>query len=189
MKPDPLLLDVPEQLESERLILRCPRAGDGAIVLPSVCESIRELKIWMPWATDDYGLEQSEQWCRKGAANFVLREQFQFLIFPRDDGQHIGNIGMFRLNWDVPSCEIGYWLRTSRCGRGFMNEAVQALCALGFNHFKMNRIEIQCDDSNRRSARVAELCGFSLNGILPNHRRNPGGALVATRVYSKLPSP
>ena len=28
---DPLLIDVPERIETERLILRCPRPGDGAM--------------------------------------------------------------------------------------------------------------------------------------------------------------
>jgi hypothetical protein len=26
---DPLLIEVPDRLETERLVLRCPRAGDG----------------------------------------------------------------------------------------------------------------------------------------------------------------
>ncbi len=30
-KPKPILLDFPDQLETERLILRPPRPGDGAV--------------------------------------------------------------------------------------------------------------------------------------------------------------
>jgi len=172
MKPDPLLLDVPEQLQSERLVLRCPRPGDGEFILPSVRESIQELKAWMPWATDDYGLEQSEQWCRKAAGNFILREQLQFLILARSEGRHLGNIGAFKFNWEAASCEIGYWLRTSETGKGYMSEAVHALTDLCVKQLKMQRIEIRCDDKNVRSAGVAERCDYKLDGIL--------------RIYSKL---
>ena len=36
---DPVLIEVPERIETERLILRCPRPGDG----PTVNEAEREL--------------------------------------------------------------------------------------------------------------------------------------------------
>lgn len=90
---DPLLIDVPEQIETDRLILRSPRAGDGKIVYPSVRESLSELKIWMPWASDEYSEESSEQWCRRAAANFITREQLQFAMLLREDQPHVGNIG------------------------------------------------------------------------------------------------
>src|SRR3954468_20291666 len=101
-----LLLDIPEEIETRRLVLRCPRAGNGPLTLASVRESLAELKPWMPWATDEYGLSDAEQWCRKAAALFLLREQTQFLMIGRADGQHLGNIGAFKFNWAVASCEI-----------------------------------------------------------------------------------
>ena len=52
-KTNPILLDIPQELTGERLVLRVPRAGDSVMVWPSVRDSLKELKIWMPWATDD----------------------------------------------------------------------------------------------------------------------------------------
>jgi hypothetical protein len=34
---NPILLNVPEQIETERLLIRCPRPGDGATVYAAVC--------------------------------------------------------------------------------------------------------------------------------------------------------
>ena len=45
---DPLLIDVPERIETDRLILRCPRPGDGAVVNAAVCESLDALRPFMP---------------------------------------------------------------------------------------------------------------------------------------------
>lgn len=47
---NPILLDFPDSLESERLIIRCPRAGDGAMINAAIVESFAELTRWMPWA-------------------------------------------------------------------------------------------------------------------------------------------
>ena len=37
---DPLLLDVPDAFETERLIVRCPRPGDGRLVYEALVESL-----------------------------------------------------------------------------------------------------------------------------------------------------
>jgi RimJ/RimL family protein N-acetyltransferase len=187
MKQNPILLDVPTELQTERLLLRAPRAGDGAVVFPQVRASLTELKQWMPWAKDDYAEKDAEEWCRKSAANFMARELFQFLMFL--DGSHIGNIGIFKFNWDIPSCEIGYWLDTRRCGCGYMTEAVHGVTKLAQETIKAARIQILTDDRNQRSWRVAERAGYQLEGTLRNDCRTGEGTLRNTRVYSKIMSP
>jgi RimJ/RimL family protein N-acetyltransferase len=186
MKPNPILLDVPAEIRTERLLLRAPRAGDGSLVFPQVKASLIELKQWMPWAKDDYAEKDAEEWCRKSAANFLAREMFQFLIFHGES--HIGNIGVFKFNWDVPSCEIGYWLDTRQTGNGFMTEAVHGVTRLAADTLKAARIQILTDESNSRSWRVAERCGYQLEGILHNDSRTTDGKLRNTRVYSKITS-
>ncbi|MFZ0578962.1 MAG: GNAT family N-acetyltransferase, partial [Psychrobacillus psychrotolerans] len=48
---NPLLLDIPLQIETERLLLRAPRqSGDGTIVNDAIKESFNELKAWLPFA-------------------------------------------------------------------------------------------------------------------------------------------
>jgi RimJ/RimL family protein N-acetyltransferase len=185
-KTNPLLLDVPNDLAGERLLLRAPRAGDGAVVCPSVLESLTELKLWMPWATDDYSEQRGEEWCRKAAADFLLRQQFQFLIFSRHDGAHLGNVGAFKFTWDIPSCELGYWLRTTHTGNGYMTEAVGILARMLRQTLGARRIEIRADAKNQKSRRVAELAGFQLEGILRSEALATGGGLRDTCVFSSV---
>jgi RimJ/RimL family protein N-acetyltransferase len=186
VKTKPILLDFPDRIETERLMLRVPRAGDGPPIFVSVRESLAELKMWMPWASDKYSPADSEEWCRRSAAQFLSREQLQFSILARDDGRHLGNIGVFKFNWEIPSCEIGYWLRTSECDKGFMTEAVGAVTRFCFESLKARRVQLLIDDENRRSTRVADRCGFDLEGTLRNDYRYPDGRLRDTRVYSRI---
>jgi RimJ/RimL family protein N-acetyltransferase len=183
---NPILLDVPVELQTQRLILRTPRPGEGKIVYPSVRASIEELKTWMPWASDAYNEDAAEEWCRKAAADFIVRNQLQFCIFLRD-GRHAGNIGAFRFKWEIPACEIGYWLRTDLVGRGLMTEAAQALNNMLAGTLHMRRIQIVCDNLNRRSYGVAERCGFSLDGTIRASCKSPDNdSLRDERIYSKL---
>jgi RimJ/RimL family protein N-acetyltransferase len=184
-KIEPLLIDLPSEFRTERLTLRTPRAGDGPMVCASVRESLPELKPWMPWAVDDYAERDGELWCRRNAGEFLARKLLNFLIL-LPDGQHAGNMGAFAFEWDVPRCEVGYWLRTSLTGRGYMTEAVNGLAAMLLAKVQVRRMEIRTDDKNARSARVAERCGFVLEGTFRQDFRYPDGRLRDTRVYAKL---
>jgi ribosomal-protein-serine acetyltransferase len=188
MKTEPLLLDIPESLETPRLVFRIPRAGDGPMVRASVQESLNELKQWMPWAKDDYGDRDGEEWCRRSMADFINRIQVSFILLTHA-GEHLGNVGLFAFDWDVPKCETGYWLRTKFVGQGYMTEAVNHLTAMAFQTLGAARVQIHADEFNQRSWRVAERCGFTFEGTFRNEYRYPDGRLRNTRVYSKIVSP
>lgn len=185
-KINPILLEIPGELGTERLLLRTPRPGDGALVWPSVRDSLAELKQWMPWAHDAYGPDDAEEWCRKSAAHFHLREQLQFLVLDRETGHHLGNVGMFKFNWAVPSCEIGYWLHTGHTGKGYMTEAVRGMTRMAMEVLQAARVQILADDRNMRSWKVAERCGYTLEGVFRFDSRAPDGSLRNTRVYSRI---
>ncbi len=184
---NPILLDIPSELTTERLLLRTPRAGDGEIIFPVVRESLAELKPWMPWATDDYNQAGAEEWARRSASQFLSREQLQFRIFLRDGDMYLGNVGAFKFNWDVPCCEIGYWLRTSHTRQGYMTEAVMGLNQMLRDFLKMNRLEIRCDARNIASRRVAERSGYTLEGILRNDSLAVDGTVRDTCIFSRVP--
>lgn len=187
---DPLLLDLPEQFDTERLHLRVPRAGDGAALYAAIAESLPELRRFLaslPWVAAEPSPEASEAWCRNAAANFLARRDLPFLIFEKTSGTLIGATGLHRTVWETPRTEIGYWCRTACSGQGYVSEAVGALARYAHGHLRAVRIEIITDEANLPSRRVAERCGFSLEGVLRHERRAPDGTLRNTCVYALLP--
>jgi RimJ/RimL family protein N-acetyltransferase len=183
---DPLLIDIPEQIVTDRLIIRGPRVGDGAKMNEAIRESIEELRPWMPWAQTVPTPEESESNARKAVGKFITREDLRLHVFLKD-GTFVAGSGLHRLDWAVPKFEIGYWLRTSHCGKGYMTEAVRAIGDFAFSGLKANRVEIRCDNSNDRSCRVADRAGFQLEGILRNDVLDHVGKVRSTRIYSRIP--
>jgi RimJ/RimL family protein N-acetyltransferase len=187
---DPLLIDVPERIETARLVLRAPRAGDGAAVNAAVCASLDELAPWMPWATAAPTLDESEAHCRRQHARFVLREDLVFLLFLRDadggDGELVGGSGLHRIDWPLRKFEIGYWRKTGCAGRGLVTEAVQALARMAFDALDARRVEIRMDDRNERSWKVAERAGFTLEALLRFDSVTPAGEPRSTRIYARV---
>jgi RimJ/RimL family protein N-acetyltransferase len=188
MMPDfnPVLLNLPEQLETARLILRPPRPGDGIAIQEAVLESINDLSIWMPWAAKTPTLEDTETWCRNAHARFTTRTDLPLICILKENGTFAGGTGLHRINWKVPSVEIGYWIRTSLVGKGYVTESTRVITEFAFDCLKARRVEIRMDDRNIRSWRVAERLGFILEGILHYNGRDNLGELENTRVYAKV---
>ena len=176
---------LPEVLESERLVLRCPRTEDAPAVLAAIRESFDELHAWMPWAERLPSLDEQHRHVRDSRRRFEAREDFAFYLFERAGGDFVGGSGLHRIDWSVPRFEIGYWLRTSRRGRGYAAEAARALAAVAFERLGAERVEIRTDTRNERSRRVAEAAGFELEGVLRRDARQLG-ALRDTAVYARI---
>ena len=185
--PNPILLDFPDQFETERLILRAPRPGDGVAANEGVRESMDELRPWMPWAQTAPSVEETETYIRQAAARFVRREDLAFNLWLKSDGRFVGGSGLHRIDWTVPCLEIGYWIRTSLSRQGYVTEAVIGITAFAFSVLNAQRLEIRCDARNARSAAVAERAGFTLEARFHHHARDVNGDLRDTLVYARFP--
>ena len=186
---NPILLDLPASIESARLLLRPPQSGDGATLHEAIVESLPELRRFLaslPWVAEEQTRESAEVFCRTADSNFLARRDLPFLMFAKVSGRLIGACGLHRTAWDVPKTAVGYWVRTSEAGKGYVTEAVNHLIAFAFAALEAERIEIVTDAENLASRRVAERCGFALEGILRRERRAPDGSLRDTCVYARL---
>ena len=187
---DPLLIDVPQRVETERLVLRCPRSGDGPAVNAAVCASLEGLRPWMPWAKAAPSADDSEAYCRRMHAKFLLREDLAMLIFERGSDAAgeplLGVVGLHRIDWSARCFEIGYWRRTGLDGLGIVTEAVRRVARMAFDDLRARRLEIRMDDDNERSRRLAERLGFTFEALLRANANTPLGEARSTRVYARV---
>ncbi len=178
---------VPEALDTPRLLLRAPRLTDVPEVYAAVRESLAELSPFMTWATPEYSLLGCRTNTRAAIDLFRTGEGLRYHFFDRTTGVFVGNASFHHIDWGVPKLELGYWLRTSRTGEGLMLEGVRALAEMARQELGAARLEIRCDDRNLKSARVAEGCGFVLEGVMRHESRDPQGQLRDTRLYARVP--
>jgi len=187
---EPILIDVPERIETERLVLRAPRRGDGQVVNDAIRASHADLAPWLPWAGAVPSVDESEAHCRRQQARFILREDFVLLVFLRQgngsEGELVGCTGLHRIDWPLRRFEIGYWRKTGCEGRGIVTEAAKAMARLAFDSLGARRVELRMDDSNERSWKVAERAGFTLEALLRFDAVNPRGEPRSTRVYARV---
>jgi hypothetical protein len=184
---NPVLLDLPDRLETARLELRAPRPGDGAVLLASVLDTLEDLRRFpasMTWAMVEQTAAQAEDFCRRSAANWILRTDFPFLLFLRETGEHVGACGLHRFDWERRVFEIGWWGRRGFHGRGYVTEAAAAVTAFAFGHLGARRVWCYSDELNEKSWRVAERLGFRHEGTLASERSDPDGTRRDMRLYA-----
>ena len=186
MAEHPLLRDIPVSFESKRLTIRCPEPGDGAEVNAAVRETWSDLHEWMDWAMVRPSVEDSEQYVRKAKAKFIEREDLSLLLFLKGTGTLVGGSGLHRIDWKVPSFEIGYWCRERFQGQGYITEAAGAISDFAVDRLGARRVTILCDAENVRSAAIPRRIGFAQEATLRNARRHHlSGELRDTLVFSR----
>ncbi|WP_310550893.1 GNAT family N-acetyltransferase [Paenibacillus glufosinatiresistens] len=183
---DPKWLSFPDSFETNRLLIRAPRTGDGADLCAAIRESLEELRPWMAFAQTEPDPKSSEKVTRLGRDEFKQRTDLPLRLYDRETGGFVGCSGLHRIDWSLRRFEIGYWIRTSCAGMGYMTEAVNGIVDWAVAELGANRLEIRCSGRNRRSAAVAERCGFVLEGVLRRNQKSPAGGWEDTRIYAKV---
>ncbi len=187
-----MLLDIPTRFETERLIIRCYEAGDGPVVYATGARNRDHLQRY---ESDNVILtpktvEEAEILVRELHADWVARNGFFMGAFDKGTRQFVAQIYVGVVNWDLPEFTIGYFADKDHEGQGFVTEAVQEALRFIFEHLRAHRVRLETNETNTRSRRVAERCGFVQEGQLRDAaaRRNPDGTLSGDMLYGLLRS-
>lgn len=177
-----------EALEGERVLVRPYREEDAAALFEAVEESREHIRPWMEWEATHQSIDESHEFIARSRASWILRENMNVGVWKREDGQYLGGSGLHVRGWETRYFEIGYWLRASAEGHGYMSETVRLLTDFAFERLEATRVEIRCDARNKRSAGVAERMGFVREALLRNNAIAADGTLRDTLVFSLIPS-
>lgn len=88
------------------------------------------------------------------------------MMVSRETGKLVGSIGLFHLDWEVGSGEIGYGVRSDQRGSGYATEALAAVSAWALKTGGLQRVWLTANTDNLASVRVAEKAGFHREGTL-----------------------
>ena len=184
-------MNFPRIIQGEKIVLKRADATFKLAeeLVTAVDESRKDLLPWLPWALNNKTAEDEFgwllNWCEKNRKENV---GYAYIIRKKDGGKLLGSVDFMKINKEWKSGEIGYWLRSSEVGHGYMQEAVRLLEKEVFAR-DFNRITILNDTRNTRSVNVAKRAGYHLDGILRQDRTSPTeNIFVDTNIWSKLKS-
>lgn len=153
----------PPVIETDRLVLRRISLCDAEDMYEySKREDVTRFLLWDAHPDSLY----TEQYIRYLQERYAVGDFYDFALVLRDGGKMIGTAGFTNIDLPNRSAEIGYVISPDYRGCGYAPEAVEALLALGFEHFGLARICAVCMKGNAASLRVMEKCGLKREGLL-----------------------
>jgi aminoglycoside 6'-N-acetyltransferase len=130
--------------------------------------------------------EDAEIIVRDFAAAWAARSTFFMGVFHQMTHDFVAQIYISVVNWDLPEFELGYFADVEHEGKGYVTEAVHAALHFTFTQLGAARVQLDWDDTNNRSYRVAERCGMIKEGYIRENKRNTDGNVSGTLVYGLL---
>jgi len=86
------------------------------------------------------------------------------------EGQHIGNMGLHKINWRNRTASTGAMIGEKEFwGKGLGTEAKMLLLHYAFNTLNLRRITSQAYAFNERSIAYSKKCGYTEEGVLRQH--------------------
>ena len=165
----------PEEHRTGDLLLRSWRPGDGEELNRATVASYEHLREFMEWARPDTSIEDSEGYVRQSRARWLLGEEWGLGVWRGE--RVVGGSGFMLRGQPLEhgTVEIGMWVRAEEAGRGLGTRVLRALVDWADADWPIHKLTWHCDSRNLASARVAEKCGFQLEGRLREHVPDDAG--------------
>ncbi|MEX2293767.1 MAG: GNAT family protein [Acidimicrobiales bacterium] len=154
----------PEQIDlGDGVALGRVRVEHAPAATRAVNASLDHLGPWMAWAKEQADESERAVFLAAGEELWDAHRDFSYLIFDGDDAV-IGGCGLHGRQ-GPDALDIGYWVHVDHIGRGLATAVARALTDAAFEIDGVQRVRIQCEETNERSARVPEKLGYELQGI------------------------
>ena len=158
----------PEQIETERLILRKPRRDDAPTIFSAYAQDL-EVTRYMTWRPHK-SVGETYRIVELMLKLWDEGEAYSYVITLKNSDSAIGMIAMHPEGFKV---SIGYVLARQYWGKGYTTEAALAVTSWLLKQPDIYRVFATCDVENPASARVMEKVGMQREGILRRYIVHP----------------
>jgi RimJ/RimL family protein N-acetyltransferase len=171
----------PVRLRTKRLVLRAYLPADAPALLAYSTDPV--VSAWDPEEVADLAdaaelVRRRTQWSGGKSAAWALADP--------DDDRLLGGVGLHSIDPQNAAAEIGYGVVPEARGRGLAAEAVRAVTEWAFATLPLSRIRLLHAVENPASCRVAQRCGFALEGTLRQAYRYGDGQLHDEHLHARL---
>lgn len=154
------LPDLPEEIHSERLLMRALREDDVVALHQAAGECLSELVRRFPNEVPKLGTPQGAlEYVRDARAHWAAGRYLEYGIFGRE-GQLFGDIAL-ECDWDHHEFDASFWLRPYARGKGYAAEALAVLLEAAFRGLGAREVTLGVDPDNAPCLRLAAKLGLA----------------------------
>ena len=157
----------PNQLLTERLLLRPPCRQDASRILQYRLENREHLRPWEP-ARDDffYTLEATENQLGTMQKHMEAEAAKHWIVELRADAKMVGECNFTNIvRGSFQACHLGFSIAREFEGMGLMHEALKTAISDIFVNPGLHRVMANFQPSNSRSEKLLKRLGFQYEGL------------------------
>jgi RimJ/RimL family protein N-acetyltransferase len=183
----PILLDMPEKFETERLLISIYKDGDGEEFYMLLNSNYDHLQEELREVHTLKSIEDAEEYVRYKKVDWISRERLVPKIVHKATGRMIGQLWI-EPKWERMIFEIGFFIEVKSQGKGYITEAVKKMISFLFLKLEANKLEIHTKATNMKSIAIAERCGFTQEAHIRERGRTNEGEIVDLLYFGLLRS-
>ncbi|MFX0205400.1 MAG: GNAT family N-acetyltransferase [Candidatus Hodarchaeota archaeon] len=165
-----MLLDLPNEFETDRLILRPYKDGDEVDFLKMLENGNREyLDELLGPVSQTTDLTEIKIYIRQLSADWVSRTRFVLSYWEKQSSVYLGHIWIEPKDWDLPIFEIGWFIVKNRQGEGLATEATKKGLKILFGNLKAHKVIVTVRNHGsykEKSFSLSKRCGFKEEGYI-----------------------
>jgi ribosomal-protein-alanine N-acetyltransferase len=174
-----IAVPVSAKLESERLVLRAPRATDIPelrAVLIRNAEHLRPFSPSPPPGTNPVGLGELSRSIGRHRRDWKAGTGYVFVATLREPREPIvGRVALTSVTrGPFQSAQLGYWMDAEHVGHGLMSEAVDCVLEFAFVTLGLHRVQAAVMPRNAPSRKILEKRHFREEGYATRYLRIAG---------------
>jgi RimJ/RimL family protein N-acetyltransferase len=156
----------PVEINAGAWYLRALRCDDRIDDRPAVIASCAdpEIRRWRHRPAPDP--VEAEAYIRRRDRDWARDERYTWAVCEPTTGTMIGEVELAAVDLPMATAEAACWALPDARGRGMITTALGAVLRFGFEGLGLARVSYLWGIGNDASARVAEKCGFTVEGLM-----------------------
>lgn len=109
-----------------------------------------------------------------------------YVIVDENSKDIIGFIDVKNIDWRIPKGELGCYLDAKYAGKGIAKKAFNLFTDYCFKEIKFNKLFLRTHETNTPARKLAEQCGFEIEGTIRNDHITTAGQIIDLLYYGKI---
>jgi len=111
---------------------------------------------------------------------------FPYIIIDSSNQRIAGFLDLKNIDWNIPKSEMGLYIDKGYTNRGISTKAFNVFCDFCFEEHKFKKLFLRTHYNNTFARRVAEKCGFEIEGTIRRDYKTTSGEIVDLIYYGRI---
>lgn len=131
-------------------------------------------------------MEETKNYISDVAQKIESRTYFPFAVHDTLTNEIIGFVDIKNIDWTIPKAELGCFIDEHYTKKGISFQALSLVIDFAFKELNITKLFLRTHPKNTAAQKLAESCGFVIEGTIRKDYKTSKGELVDLLYYGKI---